>query len=275
VRVRRFIPAQRLKLIPNTCKTKDMGRFASTVEFYARYREPYPPTFFKNIAEQIALSGNESLLDIGCGPGLLAIGFAPFVGRCVGIDPEAAMIAAAMVSAAKAGVDLSLIHARIEEFSMAGAFDIVTIGRALHWLDRGTALPVLERITSNFARILICGASTVDTPASPWMKSYNDVRHSWAKDHEDKRDRLDGKMWFEGSSFRELETLSVTECSQVTIADLVGRALSKSYTSPEALGERRAVFEAQINAALEPFAQNGILQEQVVARASIFSRHAE
>jgi len=58
-----------------------MGRFASTVEFYARYREPYPPEFFKKSAEQIALRGNESLLDVGCGPGLLAIGFAPFVGR--------------------------------------------------------------------------------------------------------------------------------------------------------------------------------------------------
>jgi len=47
-----------------------MGRFASTVEFYARYREPYLPKFFKKVAEQIALRGDESLLDIGCGPGL-------------------------------------------------------------------------------------------------------------------------------------------------------------------------------------------------------------
>ena len=72
-----------------------MGRFASTVEFYARYREPYPPEFFKKSAQQIALRGDETLLDVGCGPGLLAIGFAPFVGRCTGLDPEAGMIAAA------------------------------------------------------------------------------------------------------------------------------------------------------------------------------------
>jgi ubiquinone/menaquinone biosynthesis C-methylase UbiE len=250
-----------------------MGRFASTVEFYAQYREPYPPTFFRNIAERIPLRGNEALLDIGCGPGLLAIGFAPFVERCTGIDPEAAMIVAATAAAAKAGVDFSLVHARIEEFSMADTFDIVTIGRALHWLDRSTALPVLERITSNSARILVCGASTVATPTTPWTISYNDVRHSWAKDREEKRDRLDAKVWFDGSSFAELETISVTESRQVTIADLTGRALSKSYTSPEVLGDRRAAFEAQIIAALEPFAHNGILEEQIVARASIFARH--
>ena len=75
-------------------KLETMGRFASTVEFYSRYREPYPPAFFNYVAERIGLRGDESLLDIGCGPGLLAIGFALFVEHCTGIDPEAAMIAA-------------------------------------------------------------------------------------------------------------------------------------------------------------------------------------
>jgi hypothetical protein len=37
-----------------------MGRFASTVEFYARYREPYLPQFFKKVAEQIELRGDET-----------------------------------------------------------------------------------------------------------------------------------------------------------------------------------------------------------------------
>jgi cyclopropane fatty-acyl-phospholipid synthase-like methyltransferase len=72
-----------------------MGRFASTVEFYIRYREPYASAFFRTVAEQLALRGDEALLDIGCGPGPLAIGFAPFVGSCTGLDPEAAMIEAA------------------------------------------------------------------------------------------------------------------------------------------------------------------------------------
>ena len=91
-----------------------MGRFASTVEFYARYREPYPRRFFQKVAEQITFHGDETLLDIGCGPGLLAIGFAPFVGSCTGLDPEPGMITAAKAAAAEAGVALSLIHGRIE-----------------------------------------------------------------------------------------------------------------------------------------------------------------
>ena len=104
------------------------------------------------------------------------------------------------------------------------------------------------------------------------MKPYKDVRHGWPSDTDRKRYRLEAKEWFAGSSFSELATTSVTESRQVTIADLVSRALSKSNTSPAILGEKRAAFEAEITAVLEPFAEHGILQEQIVASASIFGR---
>src|ERR1035441_8263156 len=123
-----------------------MGRFASTVEFYARYREPDPPEFFQRVAEEISLRGDEALLDVGCGPGMLAIGFAPFVGSCTGLDPEPLMITAARAAAAQAGVALSLIEGRIEEFPTTQTYDVITIGRAHHWLERTPTLAVLERI---------------------------------------------------------------------------------------------------------------------------------
>jgi SAM-dependent methyltransferase len=265
-----------------TCKTRAMGRFASTVEFYARYREPYSPEFFASVARQIGLHGTETLLDVGCGPGLLAIGFAPYVGRCSGIDPEAGMIAAAKSAAEKAGVALTLTHGRIEEFSAEHPsaerpfaerpFDVVTIGRALHWMDRTVALPVLERIVSGAGCILICRASSVETPETPWLKAYDELRRRWASGIDGERYQV--KEWFAGSAFGETATVSVTERREITIADLVGRSLSRSITSPAVLGERRAAFEAEIRTTLEPFAKNGVLQEQIVARATIFTRTA-
>ncbi len=250
-----------------------MGRFASTVEFYARYREPYPEKFFKKVAEQIALRGEETLLDVGCGPGLLAIGFAPFVGRCTGIDPEPGMITAAKAAAAEAGVALSLIHGRIEEFPTTQTYDVITIGRALHWLERSATLTVLERILApDSGRILICRASSTETPGTAWVKPYQEVRRAWASEPDEKHYRIDGKEWFADSCFRALDETSVTERRQVTISDLIGRALSRSNTSPEILGEGQTRFEAEIAAALAPFVQDGVLVEHIVARASIFGR---
>jgi SAM-dependent methyltransferase len=251
---------------------KAMGRFASTVEFYSRYREPYPPNFFAQIAERLALRGGEKLLDIGCGPGLLAIGFAPFIGRATGVDPELAMITAAKVAAEEAGVALSLVHGQIEHFSTAESFDLVTIGRALHWLDRRLTLPLLKQLVSGSGRILICRASGGESPVSPWLKPYQDVRRSWTAAEGEKRYRVDAKTWFAESCFAEVAAISVRERRQVTLEELIGRALSKSNTSPALLGERRAAFEAEIKAVLEPFAQHGVLHEEILAQALVFAR---
>jgi SAM-dependent methyltransferase len=249
-----------------------MGRFASTVEFYTRYREPYPPKFFSEVAKQIGSRGDESLLDIGCGPGLLAIGFAPFVGSCTGLDPEPGMIAAAKAAAAHAGVRLTLMQGRVEEFLTTQTYNVITIGRALHWLERSATLGVLERIVSESGRILICGASSVETPESPWVKAYAEVRRAWASGPDERHYRIDPKQWFAGSCFRVLDEALVTQRRQLTISDLIGRALSRSNTSPEILSQEQARFEAEIAGALEPFVQDGVLVEQIVARASVFGR---
>ena len=263
-----------VEVLSRACKTKEMGRFASTVAFYARYREPYPPEFFQKVAEEIGLRGNEALLDVGCGPGMLAIGFAPFVGGCTGLDPEPLMIAAATGAAADARVAISLIDGRIEEFPTTQTYDVITIGRAQHWLERTQTLAVLERILApGSGRILICRASCVETPETPWVKPYRKVRSAWASGRpEEKQYRVVPSEWFRDSCFSAMGETSFTERRQVTIADLIGRALSRSNTSPEAVAGRQDKFEAQIAAALEPFVEDGVLVEQIVARASIFGR---
>ncbi len=195
------------------------------------------------------MRGDETLLDIGCGPGLLAIGFAPFLGSCTGLDAESAMIEAAKVAAAEAGVALSLIHGRIEEFPTTQTYDDITIGRALHWLERSATLAVLEQILApESGRILICRASSTETPETPWVKSYEQVRRAWASGPEEKHYRIDPKEWFADSCFRALGETSVAERRQVTVADLIGRALSKSNSSPEIIGKERARFEEEITA---------------------------
>jgi SAM-dependent methyltransferase len=202
---------------------------------------------------------------------MLAISFAPFVGNCTGLDPEPGMIAAAKAAAAEAGVALSLIEGRMEEFPATQIYDIITIGRALHWLERTPTLAVLERIlATDSGRILICRASSVETPETPWVKPYRKVRSAWASGPEEKRHRIHPNDWFADSCFGARGETSVTERRQVTIADLIGRALSRSNTSPEVVAGGQEQFEAQVAAALEPFVQDGVLVEQIIARATIF-----
>jgi len=53
-----------------------MGRFATTAAFYEDLRPPYPPEFFRSVAQKLGLSQRFSLIDLGTGPGLLALGAA-------------------------------------------------------------------------------------------------------------------------------------------------------------------------------------------------------
>lgn len=253
---------------------ESMGRFASTVEFYTRYREPYSPEFFRTAAEQLGLNGNEALLDVGCGPAPLAIGFAPFVASCTALDPEAGMIEAAKAAAEQAGVALTLRLGRVEDVTAGESFDVVTIGRALHWLDRRSASDVLKRIVSRQGHILVCQATAIETPSTPWLKPYKEICRVWSEDPERQRYRLKAEDWFAGSQFHKLEDVSVSQNRQVSVAGLIGRALSKSNTSPAFLGGRQAEFEAAIRTALEPFSHGGELQEEIIASAEVFGRTA-
>jgi SAM-dependent methyltransferase len=247
-----------------------VGRFDSTVPFYARYREPYPASFFREVARREGLETSHKLIDIGCGPGSLAIGFAPYVKSCVGVDVETEMLEAARVAAARAGVQLRLIQARIEDLpSDLGLFQAVTIGRALHWFDREEAIAVLERIVDANGWIAICGTRTHSAVSQGWGGIYHETRRAWSSDPDESRYHLNFEEWFQGSRFRKMEEIEVAASHQVTIQDLIGRALSLSTTSPEVLGDRRPAFEAAMIAALEPLSADGVFDERITAAATI------
>lgn len=248
-----------------------MGRFDSTVEFYAKYREPYPTEFFRQVAEKLALQGTERLLDAGCGPAPLAIGFAPYVGSCVALDPEPEMIAAARFEAEKAGVRLELIQGRIEDLPASpGEFHLVTVGRALHWFDRDRTLATLARIVASAGAIAVCSAISTRTEANPWAARFHEARMAWADNQDESCYRIDFEKWFHGSRFQAAGRVEVIDRREVTVHDLVQRALSMSNTSPTVLGDRRPAFEAAMAEVLEPFSANGVLDDMVVAGAILF-----
>jgi SAM-dependent methyltransferase len=247
-----------------------VGRFVSTVPFYARYREPYPPSFFREVARREGVQGTERLIDIGCGPGSLAIGFASYVKTSVGVDVETEMLAAARVEAARARVHIELIQARIEDLPAdIGVVQAVTIGRALHWFDRDKAIAVLERMVDANGWIAICGTKVHSAVSQGWHGKFHEIRRAWSSDPDESRYHINLDEWFRGSRFHKVEDVEVTVAQQVTIPDLIGRALSLSTTSPDVLGERRPAFEAAMREALEPLSAGGVFDERVTAIATI------
>jgi SAM-dependent methyltransferase len=250
-----------------------MGRYESVASFYDLYREPYPPEFFAGAARKLGLDRTERLLDVACGPAPLAIGFAPFVASCVGVDAEPAMLAEAARIASQAGVTVELIRSRVEELPASlGSFQLVTIGRALHWLDRERSLPVLERLLARAGSLLVCSSLAANAPANAWAAVFQAVRKKWSEDPQERHHRIDIDGWFRDSTFRKAEEISVNYHHRITVDTLVGRALTMSTTSPALLGEGRPAFETEMRLALEPFAEHGTLAEEVRTTAQVLQR---
>jgi hypothetical protein len=188
----------------------------------------------------------------------------------LGVDVETEMLEAARVEAARAGVHVDLIQARIEDLPAdIGVFQAVTIGRALHWFDRDDALVALDRIVAEDGWIAICGTKGHSAAGQGWTGKFHDVRRAWSSNPDENCYHINYEEWFRGSRFRKVEDVEVTETQQVTVADLIGRALSMSTTSPEVLGDGRPAFEAAMREALEPLSNGGIFDERISAVAMI------
>jgi ubiquinone/menaquinone biosynthesis C-methylase UbiE len=97
-------------------------------------------TFRAKVLDLARLKPGESVLDVGCGTGTLAIAAKRRVGpagRVHGIDASPEMIARARKKATKAGVEVTFENAVVEQLPFAdGSFDAVLSTVMLHHLGR-------------------------------------------------------------------------------------------------------------------------------------------
>jgi len=113
---------------------------------YAQARRDYHPNVYKAVVELHTATGGEldTLLDVGCGPGLAARGLAGRFNHAIGIDPSPGMIA----TARSLGVETSASKPIRYEISTAeelgsdldppiprGSIDLITAANAAHWFD--------------------------------------------------------------------------------------------------------------------------------------------
>jgi SAM-dependent methyltransferase len=246
-----------------------MGRFASTVAYYEGARPPYGAAFFEAVALRLGLDGSERLLDVGAGPGILAIGFAPYCREAIGVDPEPGMVEAARAAAERADAMVSFVEGRFEDaVTKLGAFDIVTIGRAIHWLDPEPARAALERVLAPRGRVLVCGATSAKDGRNPWVGTSNAVRDRWKGD----RPSRDHHTFFADGPFTRTGTIRVEGTYAISVERLVERVLSMSTSSSERLGHEVPAMKRAMRDALAPFASNGMIKDIVEARAEVFER---
>src|SRR5437868_5383789 len=154
----------------------DPRRFRSTVPFYTRYRLSYPARLITRVAQVTGLVPGDRVLDLGCGPGLLAIAFAQAGMRVIAIDPEPDMLNAAQEAARAAGVELDLRQG--SSFALPRDLrevKLVTIGRAFHWMDRRQILRDLDQVVGPEGAIALFGDDHPKTAENVWRLKLREI----------------------------------------------------------------------------------------------------
>lgn len=238
-----------------------MDVFRGTAWYYAHFRPGYPPELIERLASAAGLGQTSRVLDVACGTGLVAIPLAARAGEVVAADAEPEMLAMLRLVAP---ANVTAVEARGEDVDESwGAFDLVTIGRALHWLGGG---PFLERLVPLTRQVALLGDRIADSEA-----------HSIVLDvaQEVAGERPKAPAWgvryeeaLAGSAFSDVLDLSVEIVRTWTRDDLAGWAFSTSFASPERLGARRDEFERELRARLAPRYEERVTVVALLGRLS-------
>ena len=254
-------------------------RFEDAVPYYQKHRVRYADRLIARIAAEASLNSSSRVLDLGCGPGFIANAIAPCTGEVIGIDPNESMLTAARKEAAAAGVanvtyqvgssfDLSIVE---------GPFQLVTMGRSFHWMDRVATLESLEGLVAQNGVIALLSDHEPKAPENAWWTTFQSLRKAFR--HEDEFGKVQRSSQWEPhisilmrSAFSDLMHIGFYAHATWTVDDLIGLALSQSSTTIRRLGEKKSAFETAVREALEPVAVDGRLTALIEHSATLARR---
>jgi SAM-dependent methyltransferase len=245
--------------------TWDETVFEGTAAYYRRGRKPYAPSLAAAFAGHLSLDGRGRLLDVGCGPGTVALVFAPLFESVVGLDADAAMLDEADRAASADRVPgASWVHMRAEDLPGGlGTFRVVTFAQSFHWMDRprvaGAVRGMLEPggavVQVDLWHMNPPGQTHPNGPHPPVPEAaIDDLRMRWlGPDRRAGRgfrntspDREDEVFQAAGFAPEEIVVVPDDRILERSVDDVVAWVLSTSSTAPHLFGGQLEDFVGEL-----------------------------
>lgn len=255
-------------------------RFKTAAAYYTEGRPHYPKLLSRRVAESIGLDRKHTVIDIGTGPGFLAIDFAAHAGSVRALDPSPDMLAVAKDNAAKAEVRVEFIQGSSYDLGPgSGRFRLAAFGRSFHWTDRRETLKTLDRLIETGGAVALFSDKFPELPENAWRAGFVAIIDKYAAEDPARAElRTDGahETHLLASAFSHLERLAVLERRFTPLEHLVNRALSYSRAWHGSPGSRVQDLAVEVRRALLPFAgSDGKIEEIVEGHALIARRPGE
>jgi SAM-dependent methyltransferase len=226
--------------------------------------------------DELGLDGHGRMLDVGCGPGILAIRLARFFDEVIGLDPDADMLAEGRRAASDLGIDkITWTHATAEELPAAspGPFRLVTFGQSFHRVDEAyVAEAVYDMLEPDGAVAMIAhsveGRRVPESPGFPPIP--HDEMRALVKHYLGSLERNGSGFaaprshtWQDilaASHFGEVDELFAPGVPNLlrNIDTVISGYLSMSWSAPHLYGDRLDEFVAEARNILEPRSRDGL-----------------
>ena len=247
----------------------DASPFAGTAPYYDTFRAPYAQAAIDFIIERYHLGEGARALDLGCGPGTIAIPLSYAAAEVVAIDRDADMIREGKrLSAARGRQNIQWLRSRAEDTALAaGPFRVTTIGQAFHWMDRDEVLGKLAILIAEGGGLALVNPGK-RRPQESWEPVADQIvakflgprtRHPNSNpqepEHEPALVRSEYFSKFTAHDFPSTITRDINS--------IIGCVYSKSNSAKPWFGGDATAFEAELTTALLSLNPTGIFHEQL------------
>lgn len=213
-----------------------LERFSDRAEAYAQYRPSYPAAAIAQVFEGLGDPAGLTVADIGAGTGISARLLAATGATVWAVEPNAAMRHAA------SPYPLVTWQAGTAEATGLGtaAVDVVTCFQAFHWFDPDRALPELRRIVKATGRLAVVWNDR--DRADPFTQGYSQIVQRLSQHHPAEQRLVADRPLLNTTDFGPAQQWQFPYQQPLTLAELIGRAMSVSYVPTDA----RSQTELQI-----------------------------
>jgi len=234
--------------------------------YYAR--PPYAPALYQRLL-QLA-PGRGRALDLGCGPGKVAIALADHFAEVIALDPSAAMLEVGRAADAGRHRNIVWVNDRGETYAGETGFDLVTAGTSIHWPDHTVLFPKLAgwtrllAVISGDCPIPPCGEAAWLGFLKRWLEVMAKVTPELRRPHDPIRSDAEGSRHEAWMDIGGRETFR--HVFHQSARDFVICQHSRATWSRAAMGEALAAeFDAALTALMRPFATDGMLELKIVS----------
>ena len=258
----------------------DASPFGGTAPYYDRFRAPYARAALDFIVERYNLRNDVRALDLGSGPGTIAIPISYTVAEVVAVDPDPDMIAEGQRLAAPRGrQNIQWLRSRAEDISLgAELFRVATIGQAFHWMDRDEMLRKLAVLIADGGGLALVNAGK-RRPQESWELVADQIvakflgprtRHPKSNPQEPENEpALVRSKYFSNFTAHEFPSTITRD-----INSIVGCVYSTSSSARPLFGDNAKTFEAELTKTLLSLNPAGVFNEQVETEVVIAPKRA-